>query len=295
VIGFFRLWTIPLSEPLENGGLNGWFDPPDERVWEEHGRALLSIVIHDTKTLPCAEDLGVVPECSYRVLRDFGVPGTDVQRWMRVPESGFDFRPPKAYRENSMSVISTHDLLPFRAWWEYEAGTVDELFFKRKLEARGISLDDVRDRLFDLTQSSHERLRWREEITSAVLRQILNRPECEIKDIIDTYLFSYREKERFWKYAGLGGRCEKRCSGKLVKAALAKISETASIFSIQLIQDWLALGGVSKGDSWEERINFPGVMSARNWSYVLPVSLEKMISLPLNREIKSINAQAGRI
>ena len=67
-VGFFRLWTIPLSEPIENGGMNGFFDPSDERVWEAQGRKLISLMIQNTKMLISAEDLGTIPECSFRVL-----------------------------------------------------------------------------------------------------------------------------------------------------------------------------------------------------------------------------------
>jgi len=295
-VGFFRLWSIPVSEPPENAGLNGFFDPADERQWEGQGRKLLSVMIEHSKMLVCAEDLGTVPECSWRVLEEFGIPGMDVQRWIRDSGNDYAFKTPEQYRENSIAVLSTHDIASFNAWWEHEAGTVYEPLFERQYKSKGIPFEGVKLRLFDLEQSAHDRLRWKQEIRSEdILLQILGRPRAEIEDLIDLYRFSYDEKAKFWNYLGLPGECEKKTSQALVKAAFEKISSARSIFSIQLLQDWLALGNTLKGDSWDMRINFPGILSDQNWSLAMPISLEEMKSLPINKEIKAINVQARRI
>ncbi|MBI4372944.1 MAG: 4-alpha-glucanotransferase, partial [Candidatus Omnitrophica bacterium] len=297
VVGLYRIWSIPLSEPIENGGLNGFFDSSDESIWEAHGRKLLSLIVQHTKMLVCVEDLGTVPECSYRVLKEFGIPGMDVQRWMRDPENEYGFSPPASYRENSIATISTHDMASFNAWWEYEAGTVYEPLFKRSCEAKGISFEEIRPKLFDLGKSAHHRLRWREEISSsAVLVRVLNRVESEIGGLIDLYRYSYDEKIKFWNYLNLPGRLQEKSSAGLVKSALQKISGAASIFSIQLLQDWLALGNFFDAtDSWEMRINFPGTSSDKNWNLVVPLSLEEMKKLDRNRVIREINSTADRI
>ncbi len=296
VVGFFRLWSIPVFEPPENAGLNGFFDPADERLWEERGRKLLSMMIEHSKMLVCAEDLGTVPECSYRVLDEFAVPGIDVQRWMRDFQTDHAFKLPEQYRQNSIAALSTHDMASFNAWWEYEAGTVYGPLFERQCKSKGIPFEEVKPKLFDLDQSAYGRLRWRSEIKEVgILIQILGKPETEIEDLIHLYRFSYDEKLKFWNYLGLSGDCEKKSSPSLVKAAFEKISSAASIFSIQLLQDWLALGNLWKENSWNTRINFPGMINDRNWSLVMPVSLEEMKSLPINQEIKTINVQAGRV
>jgi len=184
----------------------------------------------------------------------------------------------------------------FVAWWEYEAGTVYEPLFRRKCEWRGIPFEEVKPKLFDLSRSSHERLRWNEEVNSvSVLIQILNRRGEEIEDLIDLYRYSYNEKAKFWNYLGLPGVFEEHGSPKLLRAALEQVSQTASIFSVQLLQEWLSLGNVFKGDPWDIRINFPGTMGDQNWSLVMPMSLEAMKKLPVVREIRLINAHAKRI
>ena len=295
-VGFFRLWSIPVSEPLENGGLNGFFDPADERWWEGQGRKLITVMIQNSEMLACAEDLGTVPESSFRVLGEFAIPGMDVQRWMRDPQNHYGFKSPQEYRENSIATLSTHDMASFNAWWEYEAGTVYGPLFERKCQSCGIMFEEIKPKLFDLNRSAHERLRWKEEITDTkMLAQIVNRQETEIAEIIDLYQFSYDEKKKFWNYLGFSGAFQEKSSPILVKVAFKQIHSAASIFSIQLLQDWLALGDIFKGDSWEARINFPGIISDKNWSLFAPVSLEEMNSLAINTEIKAINKNAGRI
>lgn len=305
VVGLFRLWSIPITEPTENGGLNGFFDPPDEAVWEEHGRKLLSVFLN-SKMLACAEDLGTVPECSYRVLAEFAIPGIDVQRWTRDLNQPSTFKSADEYRKNSMAVISTHDMTSFQAWWDYEAGTVYEPLFKRQCEAKGIDFEWAKPLLFDVSHVQHERLRWREDVRNVqILAERLGRAESEISDLVNDYHLSYREKEKFCECIGTGSVAGQvyqmdmkpvpaRTGTSLLKAALNKISASASIFSVQLLQDWLALGHLFKEDSWETRVNFPGTISNTNWSIVMPVSLEEMQNLPINKEIKKINRTARR-
>ncbi|MBI1978357.1 MAG: 4-alpha-glucanotransferase [Candidatus Omnitrophica bacterium] len=296
VVGFFRLWTIPMTEPLENAGMNGFFDPRDESVWEGRGKELLSFMANHTKMLIVAEDLGTVPECSFRTLQEFGIPGMDVERWMRDSRRGYAFRLPEEYRPNAIATISTHDMTSFNAWWEYEADTVYEPLFERSCKAKGIPFEEIKGRLFDLKRSSHDRLRWKEEVRSVqVLAQLVGRHESEIGDLIDLYRYTYHEKERFWNLVGFSLPYQVMSSPKLAKAAIEKTAEAASIFNIQLLQDWLALGEVLKGDSWNWRINFPGVIGNQNWSMVLPISLEALKKLPLKKEMKAINKQTGRI
>ncbi|MBI3317511.1 MAG: 4-alpha-glucanotransferase [Candidatus Omnitrophica bacterium] len=295
VVGVFRVWTIALTEPQESGGLHGVFDPPDEKVWEEHGRKILKVMVENTAMLPCAEDLGTVPPCSYRVLEEFGIPGMEIQRWAKDWGKTYDFTKPEAYRHNSVAMLSTHDSSSFNGWWEFEAGTVDAALFKRKCESRGITFEDTKNSLFDPEKSFHGRLRWREEIDSVQkLVMILKRPEHEIADLIDLYLGSWHEKNKFWKFLELPGPFKEKSSLQLVKKALLKASQTASIFSVQLLQDWLSLDPSFAVDSWQFRINVPGSMDERNWSARIPKSLEEMKKLSINHEIRTINTQANR-
>ena len=294
-VGTFRLWTVDLKEPLENGGLFGVFDPPEEGRWEEHGRGILSVMVRNTRMLPCAEDLGVIPACSFRVLEEFAVPGMDVQRWTKHWDTTGDFKAPEAYRKNSAAVLSTHDTTSFGGWWEVEAGTIDAEMFERICRAKEIPFENVKEKLFDLAASAQGRLRWRPEVKdSGTLCRLLERSEQDVHEITAIYRASYDEKRKFWDYAGLEGEPSGKVCREILQAALRKIHETASIFSIQLLQDWLGFGGMLLEDPWQSRINFPGTLGEQNWTWVMPFSLEEMKKLKMNPEIRKLNQETGR-
>ncbi len=296
VVGAFRLWTIPATEPAETQGLNGHFDPSDEPEWEAHGRKLLSVMVQHAAMLPCAEDLGVVPECSYRTLSDFAIPGMEVQRWTKEWQSDCSFKVPEKFRLNAMAVISNHDMTSFHGWWTFEAGTVDGELFKRKCLEKGLDYESSKEKLFDLGSSFYGRLRWKKEIRGAgALPGLLGLPQDQIGDILKIYFESADEKARFWNFAGLEGEPEEKSSPKLLRAALEKISQTSSVFSIQLFQDLLDAGPLFEHDAWDYRINFPGTVGEQNWSLVIPVRLVDILKAGVNRVIKKIHELGDRI
>lgn len=295
VVGIFRVWTIAASEPEVSAGLNGKFDPSNQNLWEAQGRRILSFMAANTTMLPCAEDLGVVPECSYRVLEEFGIPGIEVQRWTKYWGSTYGFKSPKDYRKNAVAAVATHDSSILCAWWEFEAGTVDGELFKRKCQEIGISWDNIRNELFDLNNSFHGRLRWRHKVNNVdTLLKILNSQPEQAQAIITLYKESFDEKKKFWDYLGMGSKFGEKCSHDLIRLALEKINSTASIFSIQLLQDWISVDCLYECDFWDMRINFPGTISDKNWSLVADLPLEDMLTLPINSVIKTFNTKAGR-
>ena len=54
-----------------------------EKVWEDEGYRLLSMLAASSSMLPCAEDLGAVPGCVPRVLEKLNILGLRVVRWHR--------------------------------------------------------------------------------------------------------------------------------------------------------------------------------------------------------------------
>jgi len=295
-VGMFRLWTISLSEPLEHAGMQGRFDPSDENLWKDHGQKILEVMLTSAKMLPCAEDLGVVPKCSYEILEEYKIPGSDVQRWVRHWGKDYRFKTGDIYRENSMAMLSTHDTSAFCAWWENEAGTVDEWFFCKKCEERGIPFDHFKERLFDLAHSKHGRLRWRREIESVgMLLAILGKNHDEAWHLVDAYQSSYDERNFYWHHVGMTGPVVHQASMEFVRRALENVNHARSIFSLQILQDWLSLGEFKERDSWEYRINVPGSMGERNWSIVAPFSLEALQKLPVNKMIRKIVVDSGRL
>jgi 4-alpha-glucanotransferase len=294
-VGMFRLWTISLSEPAEHGGTHGTFDPQDDRLWKEHGQKILDVMLESAKMLPCAEDLGVVPKCSYEILEEYKIPGSDVQRWVRNWGKDYRFKAGDIYRENSMAMLSTHDTSAFCAWWEYEAGTVDEWFFQKKCEERGIPFEHFKEQLFDLHHSRYGRLRWRHEIESVDrLLAILGKSHDEAWHLVDAYKSSYEERKFYWQHVGMTGPVASQASPEFVRKALENVNRTNSIFSLQILQDWLSLGEFKDRDSWDYRINVPGSMGDGNWSVTAPFSLEAMQKLPANKSVRKIVVDSAR-
>ncbi|MBI4398286.1 MAG: 4-alpha-glucanotransferase, partial [Candidatus Omnitrophica bacterium] len=296
LVGLFRIWTIPKAEPPESGGLNGVFDPPEEWRWEEHGRKIIRVMLENTVMLPCAEDLGVVPECSYRTLGYYHLPGTDIQRWARDWGASYNFKPPDEIRANSVMTLSTHDMMPLTGWWQDEAGTADEELFKRLIADKDIDFEQVKDKLFDMPQSKHKRLRWKSEISSEDLfLGILDLQKKDAWQLVDLYKSSYGEKEKFWRFLGFKGAPSEGYKYLFAKQALLQAHASASIFSIQLLQDWLSLDAPLDGlDPRALRINYPGTVSPENWSFLFPMPLEEMKQLKLNKMIRELCRQTSR-
>ncbi len=295
VVGLFRIWSIPFGEPMETVGLNGKFDPVDENRWESQGRKILQFMADNTSMLLCAEDLGVVPPAATKVLKELGIPGNEVQRWVKDWKTKHDFLPPDEYRQLSVSMLSTHDTTNWAAWWENEAGTVDEGLFMRRCQEKGIDFVSVKPVLFDEKRSRHGRLRWREQISSVdVLLQAVGRGYDDAWHLVDLYKNSFGEKEKLWKQLGMAGQMSESYSDELVKAVILRVFNSNSIFCINLITDLLYLAGLVEGDPYEFRMNTPGTVTDKNWSRVLPLSLEEMLGSKVTGQIKKIVKESGR-
>jgi 4-alpha-glucanotransferase len=295
ILGFFRIWSIPQNEPRENYGLNGFYDPGDESKWEAHGRRILSFILQNSRLFLCAEDLGTIPPVCTKVLAELGIPGNDVQRWTKDWVTRHDFLPPQEYRLLSATMLSTHDTTNWPAWWDYEAGTIDEALFQRKCGERGIDFETVKVKLFDPARSAHGRLRWLDTIASADdLAWNAGKSKDEIRDFIELYLNSYKEKEKLWRMLGMPGPMREKSDASLVEAVTRFTASSRSIFFLNLLNDWLYLDSVWSGDPYPKRINMPGTLQPANWSLLVPLALEALLELPVCAKIREINAAAGR-
>ena len=301
VVGLFRIWSIPYNDPLENQGLNGFFDPAYEPDWGSHGRNILEVMQKGTKMFLCAEDLGVIPKVCTDTLKELGIPGNDVERWVKDWSIKHDFLDTKDYRQMSVSMLSTHDTTNWAAWWENEAGTVDEALFVRKCsDHRGIGFERVRDKLFDISRSCHGRLRWREEIDSvdkliAGLSPSGIVPAGHLGDFVDLWENSFHEKEKLWKNLGLSGAMREGCDSQIMQAILRFSLDTNSVFCINNIFDWLCLADLLEGDPYQYRINTPGTVTKANWSLRIPIPLEDLLKHKITREIREMVKASGRV
>ncbi|MDD5130300.1 MAG: 4-alpha-glucanotransferase [Candidatus Omnitrophica bacterium] len=296
VVGLFRIWSIPYNDLEENQGINGVFDPFNEQLWDEHGRKILDVLVRNTGMLLCAEDLGVIPQCCIDTLRDFGICGNDVQRWVKDWNNRHDFLLPGEYRKLAVAMLATHDTTNWKAWWQYEAGTVDQGLFIRKCNERKIDFAGVSVKLFDAGLSFHGRLRWRKEIdcVDKFLWELGKRRE-EVADFIDLYENTFAEKEKLWKILDCPGPMTEEASDELLARVMSFVLSSQAVFCINSIGDYLGLMDIFKGDPYPYRINVPGTISPKNWSLRLPLSLEELLVHPVNQQIRKMVIDSERV
>ena len=102
-----------------------------EKIWEDAGLRLLSVLTASSSMLPCAEDLGAIPACVPKVLTQLNILGLRVVRWHRKwDEEGQPYVPFEDYPELSVCTPAVHDSSCLREWWENEA---DQDFFSNFL------------------------------------------------------------------------------------------------------------------------------------------------------------------
>lgn len=114
--------TLSEGERSALEGLMGRKAAASEELWAETGRKLLGALKDAVPMLPCAEDLGAVPDCVPRVLGELGILGLRVLRWTRRwDRPGQPYVPPAEYPDLSVACPSVHDSSSLREWWETEA------------------------------------------------------------------------------------------------------------------------------------------------------------------------------
>jgi len=114
IVGFFRIWGIPLP----NLAKDGQFIPQDQNTWIPLGTSIMKVMLENCPMLPIGEDLGTVPPEVRLCLKNMGISGTKVMRWERRWEEDKGFIDPKDYPEASMTTLSTHDSETLDQWWK---------------------------------------------------------------------------------------------------------------------------------------------------------------------------------
>jgi len=115
VVGFFRMWAIPIGKPAKEGS----FVPSGEAEWIPLGRKLMEMMLTAAPILPIGEDLGLVPTSVKECLYELGICGTKMMRWERRWETDGDFIPINQYQVMTMSTVSTHDSDTLQLWWRH--------------------------------------------------------------------------------------------------------------------------------------------------------------------------------
>jgi 4-alpha-glucanotransferase len=157
VIGFYRTWVRPVSDPP-------YFSPRDEADQRELGARIMRVFLESGACI-VAEDLGTVPDFLRESLAELGVAGYKVFRWEREwEEEGQPFRKPEEYPALSLATTGTHDTDTVADWWDASPIADREAILMLPHMARsGIRPSDafgptVRDALLELLFASRSNL-----------------------------------------------------------------------------------------------------------------------------------------
>ncbi|MFN0083527.1 MAG: 4-alpha-glucanotransferase, partial [Ferruginibacter sp.] len=111
-----------------------YFFEMQNALWEQEGKATLKMLTTATNMLVCAEDLGMVPAFTEKVLQGLDILSLQVQQMPK--ESNADFSDTKEAAYGSVVMPATHDMAPIRLWWEQNRPTA-QLFYNSILKEMG--------------------------------------------------------------------------------------------------------------------------------------------------------------
>ncbi|WP_297425214.1 4-alpha-glucanotransferase [Clostridium sp.] len=286
---FFRVWCIHKSEHWEKMGMNGFFYPSTYEEWEVRGRKILTTITESTNMALCAENLGPFTTFFTPVVRELGIPIINFQRWEKDWDNTHEYIKPKDYDFHTMIAISNHDTSNFADWWENEAGTVEASWFKSYCYYLNFDYDKIVPQLFEESKLNEKRLKWRMDInTVGELLKRVCRHEWQIEGLVKEYKNTFGEKEKLWEIMGLDGHVRERCDKEIITSAIKSVVFSNAVFCIDSIIDYLIAVGVVKQDYHMYRFNRPGVLDARDWSLVLPISLEELLNENICNQIQEI-------
>lgn len=115
VVGFFRMWAIPIGKSAKEGS----YLPPEIRQGLIQGEKLMKMMLETAPILPIGEDLGAVPTEVKEALYEMGICGTKVLRWERHWNTDGSFIPFDHYQPMTLSTVSTHDSDTLQLWWRH--------------------------------------------------------------------------------------------------------------------------------------------------------------------------------
>ena len=103
-------------------------------LWEKDGKEKLRMLKESTNMMLCAEDLGMVPDFTERVLHDSDILSLQVQQMPK--KAGEKFSDAKNANYESVVMPATHDMPPIRLWWEQNRQDA-QILYNDILEEKG--------------------------------------------------------------------------------------------------------------------------------------------------------------
>jgi 4-alpha-glucanotransferase len=233
-------------------------------VWERRGRELLSMLESASDMQPFAEDLGAVPPCVPKVLRELNIPGLKVLRWeRRWDESGQPYIPFGMYEPLSVACTSVHDSTNMRQWWEEEAD-------RRQLWAMFMKMAEHDALLRSLLEGCGRGRGGDGQPPHAVALSGVPAPSSAPAPHSAVEPSSAE---------GLSIPAEppKALDTAAAAAIVRAMALSSSIAVVYPVQDILACHPEwREPDPRDERINVPGTTLATNWTYRMPVDLHAL-------------------
>jgi 4-alpha-glucanotransferase len=108
VMALFRQWWVPRGFIATEGAYVHY--PLGELM------RLLCLESHRNQCMVIGEDLGTVPDAVREAMHRHAVAHYKVLLFEKTPDG--TFKPPAAYDRCALAAVTTHDLPPFRGWWE---------------------------------------------------------------------------------------------------------------------------------------------------------------------------------
>lgn len=143
-VGFFRIFAMEVDQtPFQ-----GKFIPKDHSLWEKLGRDNLKMMLDSTILLPIAEDLGLIPSETHKVLFELSIAGTKIMRWEK---NGDSFKPIDQYPPLSLTSLSNHDIDPLAIWWR-NSPDAKQWAYQKQIPYESTIAPKVR---FELLKDSH--------------------------------------------------------------------------------------------------------------------------------------------
>ena len=113
---------------------NQYFFENQNELWQKEGTATLSMLAQSSKMLLCAEDLGMVPPFTEKILADLNILSLQIQQMPKTDKEQFSDTHNAKYP--CVVMPATHDMAPIRLWWEQNK-TSAQLFFNIILKESG--------------------------------------------------------------------------------------------------------------------------------------------------------------
>ncbi|NOU38014.1 MAG: 4-alpha-glucanotransferase [Ferruginibacter sp.] len=127
--------NLPLSDKIKFEKLyNFYFFEMQNSLWEVEGEKKLKMLKNSNSMLLCAEDLGMVPDFTEKLLTKLNILSLQITQMPKKANSNFS-DPANAIYE-SVVMPATHDMAPIRLWWEQDRN-LSQLFFNTILQLQG--------------------------------------------------------------------------------------------------------------------------------------------------------------